>query len=190
MKDLNLNDLLRYGFAGAVFFLVAALAFEQPGALLLDKEISGALAAASTAAALTVGCVIYALHRAVPYPILYALCRVVAGRHESSLELDIRRWKNMALNNPLQRHLSDWAAQVHFLYCTAWASIAALLLGNAAGWAPTSMHSVGWYAFAALLASAAWHHTRYQRWERRVFAEDAAQAVSTNATPAPASGDG
>ena len=173
VKDLNLNDLLRYGFAGAVFILVSALAYQEPASLLLSKDISGALAAASSAAALTIGCVIYALHRAVPYPLLYWLFRVLNGRLESSIELDLRRWRNSGKAGALQPRLADWAAQVHFLYCVAWASLLALLLGSASVWTPTSIVKLAWWAFFAMLTAAAIHHFRYQRWEKRVFEEDA-----------------
>lgn len=118
MQNLNLNDLLRYGFAGAVFILVGVFAFEDPGKLFTaNKDITGSLAAVSTVAALTVGCVIYALHRAIPYPILYWLFKCLTGRTESTLDLDIRRWENASKPNALQPKLGDW--QHKFTFFTA-----------------------------------------------------------------------
>ena len=129
--------------------------------------------AISTAAGLTVGCVIYTLHRAIPYPVLYQLFKWLNHRTESTLELDLQRWRHAANKNAMQHRLGDWAAQVHFLYCIAWATGTSLLIGNALNWKPTPTYAACWWLFAAFAAGGLVHHFRYQRWERRVFQEDA-----------------
>ena len=96
MQNFNLNDLLRYGFAGAVFLILMAVGFERRQ-VLLEKDFTNAfVVAALSGVALTVGCVLYALHRAVPYPVLYLLFSKLNRRVGSSIELDVTRWKNGA----------------------------------------------------------------------------------------------
>ena len=173
MQNFNLNDLLRYGFAGAVFLILMAVGFERPQ-VLLEKDFTNAfVVAALSGVALTVGCVLYALHRAVPYPALYLLFSKLNHRVGSSIDLDVTRWKNGAKTNSLQSKMSDWGAQVHFLYCIAWAGFSSLLLGHLADWKRTNL----WVSILGLsvtfLVSALWHHFRYQKWEKRVFEEDA-----------------
>ena len=172
MQNLNLNDLMRYGFAGAIFIFVLLIAFTEPRLVFLDKDISGAAAAAFTAAAFSLGCVIYAFHRAVFFPPLYLLFKSLTGREESTIDLDIQRWKNLSKANSLQPRLGDWAAQVHFLYCITWASIIAILYGVASNLTVTGAYSACKITSTAFLLSSLVHHYRYQRWEKRVFKED------------------
>mgnify|MGYP000962779295 CR=1 FL=1 len=175
MQNLNLNDLLRSGFAGAIFILIAVAAFDNPGQLFVqNKDVAGALGALATAAGLSIGTVIYAVHRAAPYPLLYLLFKVLTHRKESMLDLDVLRWKHSMKTNSLQPRLGDWAAQVHFLYCLAWASVAALLLGNAFEWKQLSTYTDAKRLCAVFFVCALVHHFRYQRCEHRVFQEDAA----------------
>ncbi len=175
MQNLNLNDLLRSGFAGAIFILVAIAAFDDPGQLFVkNKDVSGALGALATVAGLTIGAVIYAVHRALPYPLFYWLFKVLNHRKQSTLDLDVLRWKHSMKKNPLQPRLGDWAAQVHFLYCLTWASVAALILGSAFEWKQLPTHSAAQWLCSMFALCALIHHFRYQRWEHRVFQEDAA----------------
>jgi hypothetical protein len=173
MKDLNLDQLLRYGFAGVMFLFALAAAFEQPWALLTAQDFSAAFAVAASAVTLTIGCVIYALHRAVLYLPFYRIFRAAAGRHESPVQLDIQRWRHLAADGTLQSRLGEWAAQLHFLYCVAWATIAALLLGHAAAWRTSVLYGSMWFISVGALGAAAFHHYRYQCWEREVFRADA-----------------
>ena len=173
MPNLNLNDLLRYGFAGAVFLILMAVGFERPQALLEKDFTNAVVVAALSGVALTVGCILYALHRAVPYPALYLLFSKLNHRLGSSIDLDVTRWKNGAKAGSLQLNMGDWGSQVHFLYCIAWAGFSSLLLGHLADWKRTNL----WISIVGLslafLVSALWHHFRYQKWEKRVFEEDA-----------------
>lgn len=174
MEKLKLNDLLRSGFAGAVFLLVTVAAFYDPGQLSDKcKDMIGAIAALAVAVGLTIGAVIYAVHRALPYPLLYLFFKTINCRQESTLDLDILRWKNSMITNSLQPNLRDWADQVHFLYCVTWASAAALILGNAFEWKQRPAHCATEWLLVICAVSALVHHFRYQRWERRVFQKDA-----------------
>lgn len=176
MQTLNLNDLLRYGFAGGAFLILTMAGFCSPRDVLRNGEATAFLAATILGVGLTVGSILYALHRAVPFPLLYKAFAKLAGRGESTLELDIQRWRHLAAEGSLQSHMSDWGAQVHFLYCISWAGFSSLLLGSLASWNKSEL----WCAVLSLaiifLISALVHHYRYQVWERRVFEVDAASA--------------
>lgn len=171
--ELDLNDLLRYGFAGAVFILVTFFAFLNPRQLFMNNNCaSGALTAASTAVALTIGCVIYSLHRAGPYPLFYLVVKIIARRKKLMVDLDIQRWKNLSKEKAIQPRLNDWCAQIHFLYCIAWASLLALLMGTTLEWQKTEAYCVFWKLFVLFLVFGFIHHLRGQLWERRVMEED------------------
>jgi hypothetical protein len=186
LPDLNLNDLLRSGFAGAFFILVAATSFNDPGQLLKDnKDVAGALVALGVPVSLTIGTVIYALHRAIPFQGFYWICAVVVHllhalknkslhgwKNKSTRELDITRWKNHRKENSLQRRLVEWASQIHFLYCLSWSSKSALCLGDIFMWEQSSTYFRVQCLFWFFLLSALFHHARYLWWEIRVFEED------------------
>lgn len=178
MQNLNLNDLLRYGFAGAVFLMLTVAAFENPQILLTKDYANSIVAAALLGVGFTVGCILYALHRAVSYPVLYFIFAKLTRRTNSTLELDITRWKNSSKVGALQPRMADWGAQVHFLYCVAWAGFASLLLGQLKDWKTTKLWLFVLLASVLFLASALWHHYRYQKWERRIFEEDRAPKAS------------
>ena len=185
LPDLNLNDLLRSGFAGAFFILVTATAFNDPGQLLKDnKDVAGALVALGVPVSLIIGSVIYVLHRAIPFPFLYWLfsgfvyCKDNKDNKDRTKDnkgirhLDITRWKNNRKENSLQRRLVEWASQIHFLYCLSWSSISALCLGDIFMWEQSSTYFGVWIPFAFFFPSAIVHHYRYLLWEYRVFQED------------------
>jgi hypothetical protein len=172
MPNLNLNDLLRYGFAGSVFLILAITAYCEPQIILSKDYTNGVVAAALLAIGLTIGCILYALHRAVPYPFFYWLFAKATGRIDSTLELDIVRWRNSSKSGALQPRMGDWGAQVHFLYCVSWAGLSALLLGQFANWSKSGLWCTVLLLTIAFFLSALWHHYRYQKWEKRVFLED------------------
>ena len=188
LPDLNLNDLLRSGFAGAFFILVTATAFNDPGQLLKDnKDVAGALVALGVPVSLIIGSVIYVLHRAIPFPLLYWLfsgcvyCKDNKDRTKDNKgirHLDITRWKNNRKENSLQRRLVEWASQIHFLYCLSWSSISALCLGYIFMWEQSSTYFRAWIPIAFFFPSAIVHHYRYLLWEYRVFQEDSSSIDS------------
>jgi hypothetical protein len=179
IKELKLGDLLRYGFAGAVFLFFVLALYEKPRDYLLDVLIRVPLdvfaATVLLGASLTIGSVIYALHRAIPYPFLYWLFTTRLAERGSILDLDIQRWRNSSKPLALQPKLKEWGDQIHFLYCVAWAGFSALLVGPVMHWHfPSIWYGAPVVAILSLLAFLAgmFHHCRYQEWERRVFGED------------------
>ena len=71
--------------------------------------------------------------------------------------------------------MGEWADQVHFLYCVAWAGFSAILVRPAAGW-ECPVEREFWVALAVavlVLVAGIVHHFRYLQCEKRVFEEDA-----------------
>ena len=175
LPNLNLNDLLRSGFAGAFFILVAVTAFNDPGQLLKNnKDVAGALVALGVPVSLTIGTVIYAFHRAIPFVLLYGLLSAIVYENKVEiLHLDIARWKrSMKKEDSLQDRFTDWASQIHFLYCLSWASFSALYLGNLFLWKQASTYCVARQLSLFFMGSAVIHHYRYLCWEYWVFQGD------------------
>lgn len=145
MDKLKINDLLRYGFSGgiALFTLVVlypnALSFFRGKDDYVETAFIGAFA-------LIVGSLIYSLHRAVIYPLLYRLLIIalsLRGKYEFKCEmlvpwrptkldltLDTKRWIRRKDKKSLQSELSEWGSQIHFLYTTSWAIILASFIGS------------------------------------------------------------
>ena len=94
MNKLNLNELMRYGFAGGNFILLI---------VLFDIEIPNKRDFANPAIilplSLLIGSVVYAFHRAFPYPLLNILWAWKNKRPETIIDLDIARWKNSPKKN-------------------------------------------------------------------------------------------
>ncbi len=178
MQNLNLNDLLRYGLAGAIFLVFLVAAFDEPQAILKSSDSNGVVAAGLIGIAFTIGSLVYATHRAVPYPAFYWLFAKLNKRPESTMQMDIKRWRNLSKKDSLQQRMGDWAAQVHFLYCIAWAGSTALLLGRYACWAHTNLWNSVASVTGLMFVCALLHHCRYQRWEKQIFVEDESSKAS------------
>lgn len=174
MKELNLNELLSYGFAGAVFLAFLLLAYSEPGSVVAGEAHVALVTAGLIAVGLTTGCVIYSLHRAIPYPVFYWIFAKLNGRGDKTIDMDINRWRNLQRADALQSRMGEWGAQVHFLYCLAWAGFLSICLGELSSWKRTNMFPAAVLTSLLFFVSAAWHHYRYQKWEKRVFDEDKA----------------
>jgi len=136
MRELDLYEVLRYVLAGVVG-LTALVAICPDARLLFGPDISLPEGAFVGGIALAWGAVIYALHRAVVYPILNRLvliphlwkagCRwrlfLVYWPLQEELQRDRSRWQSADLLD--KAGLREWAAQVHFLYCSAWVLLSA-----------------------------------------------------------------
>jgi hypothetical protein len=141
IKSLSLFELLRYGFSGAIF--IAALISAKLGVTDALKNRSWPDVAIMAAVALVVGCLIYSLHR-VLYRIIIIKILLMMLRKKypiaklpndtSFLEVeylrDFERWKRRCTSSCFQGHMDEWAAQVHFLYCSAWAAVAGVFVGR------------------------------------------------------------
>lgn len=143
--QLKLEELLRYGFAGAIGLLAFLLCFS--GWLDLAKTVPAITqASVLVGVAFAVGTLLYAVHRAFVYQIIYRFVLGVLAAFRvcyfdkrlflpfvpSPLEvrLDLLRWKRAKDKDYAQPRLAEWGAQIHFLYCSSWAVLLALELGT------------------------------------------------------------
>jgi len=143
--QLKLEELLRYGVAGAVGLLAFVLCFS--GWVDLAKTVPAVTqASVLVGVAFALGTLLYAIHRAFLYPLIYRLVlgvlvafqvynfdkRLLVPFLPSLLEVrvDLLRWKRAKDEDYAQPRLAEWGAQVHFLYCSSWAVLLALELGK------------------------------------------------------------
>ena len=148
MKELGLQELLRYALAGAAGLV--ALLLTYPYARESVSKVQGiGEASLVVGAVLLVGSLVYSLHRALVFPLLsrlaigfLAVCRTLPRDRDLlipyrptklEVELDLWRWRhNPSIQKELS-HLAEWGAQVHFLYCTTWAIQIAIWFGGLGG---------------------------------------------------------
>jgi hypothetical protein len=178
MKDLSLLQMLRYFFAGTVLLIFVYVSYQEPRNFVTSQQDHAALVAALFAVSLTVGSILYTLHRAVPYPLLYWIFAKINKRDGSMLDMDIKRWRHLSQPGSLQSRIGEWAAQVHFLYCLSWAGFAGLSTGQLTGWTETETSRFLLPLSFVFLGAALLHHFRYQRWEKQIFAEDNGAATA------------
>ena len=140
LVDLTLRYIAAGGSAVLVFGVIQARNFEFLRAGSAQQDISGWLVLLFVA---VLGIAIYAIHTAILFRfILFVLFRV-PPRKPADLDL-IRelRIKHRATNppHPWSRTFDTWAAQVHFLYCSAWGTFSAIVLAKAVQipWGETS----------------------------------------------------
>jgi len=146
LKELKLQELLRYALSGGVGLAAFAAAFPSVRLKIAGLE-KLAEAALILGVALVLGSFIYSIHRALVYPLLYRFCLIVlvafhVHRFETRLllpyipaplevRLDFSRWKREA--HWATSGISEWGAQIHFLYCSAWSILAMVGLGKLLG---------------------------------------------------------
>jgi hypothetical protein len=158
MKELALQDLLRYALAGGIGLAVLLLTFPavRPSIRNLDaaKEATFVLGLV-----LLIGILIYNVHRALLFPVLLRLLVLILLHRkfsglllspwrpsEAELEADHWRWER---TDEKRGRWDEGGAQTDFLYCAAWATVAALLVGNRV-WGPPN--SRPWHIFWVLFA--------------------------------------
>ena len=169
MEKLNINELMRYGFAGGIALLVQVVAFWDPLRILaeLPKTFFGTTIIFGII--LLLGSLIYALHRAVLYNLFYLLLvRWKWGKGTSSRTLDFQRWERYRDDSSLQHNFREWASQIHYLYCASWAVGGSLLVGGLAGWTSTRHWLAPWILAAGLFVVSLVHHIRYTSYEREL----------------------
>jgi hypothetical protein len=139
MKELGLQELLRYALSGGIG--IAVLLLTHPAILCSIVKMEAAKGATLVLGlVLLIGTLIYNLHRALIYPLFFRIVGLmVMGRNfsrrspnpwqPSEAELEVDRWRRR-LPDEERRPWDEWGAQTHFLYCAAWAILAALLLGK------------------------------------------------------------
>lgn len=161
MEKLKLEELLRYAFSGALLLISLVLTHpkEKWGPVLgVDPTVVKGIGDATVIIAfvLLIGSSIYVLHRAVAYPILWRLalgvlvgCRTYRGSRDmlflyriSAEEARLDLWRlGLKTWAPIRASfLSEWGAQVHFLYCSGWAILVARILGSYFANTPAETH--------------------------------------------------
>ena len=173
MSNLKIDEILRYTLAGGIALLAVWFGYKEPNVWLTEKREGALITVAFAALPVLIGALVYVLHRALPYPFLYRVLAKRCGRPESIREMDILRWKHQGKTGALQNRMSEWAAQIHFLYAASWSIAFANLVAHFGGWTQSSWHWIQLSVFPILLVAAILHHWRYLHWEAAVFAHDA-----------------
>jgi hypothetical protein len=161
MKELGLQDLLRYALSGGIGLAVLLLTYPAATSSIKDMEASKETTLI-LGSVLLIGTLIYNLHRALLFPVLFRIVGLITLHGTftwalfipwwpSDRELRVDRWRWDHLNEK-SRRWDEWGAQTHFLYCAAWAVLAALLLGKSVwGQADCRASRIFWPLFAITL---------------------------------------
>lgn len=173
MSNLKIDEILRYALAGGVALLAVWFGYKEPSVWLSEKREGALITVAFSALPILIGALVYVLHRALLYPFFYRTLARMSGRTESTKEMDILRWKHQSKAGALQHRMSEWAAQIHFLYAASWSVAIANLVAHFGGWTQSSWHWIQLSVLPILLVAAISHHWRYLQWEAAVFVHDA-----------------
>lgn len=135
--QLNYNEYLRYTFAGGFGVLTYLYLNPTIRQTLFDENGTIKDSLFLVLLSLLLGSFLYAVHRAILYPICYKLNLIIlriSGKTNNDLSWvkfiftqdevkrqDFRRWKQRANPKSFASNLLDWSAQIHFLYCCVWA---------------------------------------------------------------------
>jgi hypothetical protein len=145
---------MRHGFSGGLFLIVLLL--EDPCRnVYLHKLGEISTTAVLVGVALLVGTLIYTFHRALIYRLIFAIAQTILTKSlqkyfrasqfrwsiwwppflSSPMQEKIDYWRlalrarSVPKEDPVVRFTDEWGAQVHFLYCSAWAIIIAMFFG-------------------------------------------------------------
>lgn len=162
MKELGLQELLRYALSGGIG--IAVLLLTYPKAACSVGHMEGAKEATLILGSiLLVGTLIYNFHRALLFPVLlrfiglwildwkYSWRLFILPWQPSDAELDVDHWR-WRVDEKARRCWDEWGAQTHFLYCAAWTILVALILGDYV-WGPPNSRAwhIFWYLFGLAL---------------------------------------
>lgn len=147
MKELDLNNWLRYFLSGAIIFSLLYWISNDSSvsnptlknffaSLHLDKAVFG------ISFSLIIGAIVYSLHRAIVYPVIFYFFQLMFALmvkserkrfsrdawipfRPSKIEIDRIKdyWNPIIAHKEYFQRLAEWAAQIHFLYCTSWSLI-------------------------------------------------------------------
>lgn len=143
--NLDINQFLRFLLAGG--WAIACYLFINPDFYPKVHEINGV---SLTILALVLGSLIYIFHRAVIYPNIYKfLCLILFFLNKTEWNIgliipflpvkeevkqDFDRWDARGKKDSLsKKNIVEWGSQVHFLYCSAWASLFIILTRDILG---------------------------------------------------------
>jgi hypothetical protein len=141
LENLKLPELLRFGFSGVIF--IGAFVASRYGirALLSGYFPFGGFPELLLVASL-LGCLIYSIHRVIyyhcilPHWVFQNLPELDAPEYSSKkyfeleFDRDCARWRRKDKLPGVQEGLAGWGDQVHFLYCSAWASLVGAVTGR------------------------------------------------------------
>ena len=185
MDKLKINDLLRYAFSGGISLLTLVLLYSPNLTLLTatDKIVDATFIGVLS---LLAGSLIYSLHRALIYPLIYRLLIILLSLGKKytfdwrmlvpwrptalDLRLDTDRWKRRKDPASLQTELTEWASQIHFLYTTSWAIIVASYIGSrlpsevTKNFDAQAYSIIGWINLVVLVSALIthWRHVLYE----------------------------
>jgi len=185
MGNLTLEQILRYALPGGVVLIVLIGVYPEsigncPIALL---SVGGF--AVAMGVSLLIGCLVYSLHRATFLLILNRVFQLinrfrldpnlkkdwfVVRPSDEEIKLATLAWRLREGGELCSRSLSEWAAQIHYLLCSAWA----ILVGHWIAWMlgftkmPHAYH-LSWWVFGILVLAGLYHSFRYQYFETQVF---------------------
>ena len=180
LEKLKLQEVLRYAFSGALFYIALGLIYLTKEKLSLGAVSAGHVTLGIGLVLLT-GSLLYTTHRALTYPFVFfplALSilstfglyewewRIVIPFLESNAELKVDN-RRLQLRNDRGKKgevvasmFDEWGAQVHFLYCSSLA--VGLALCARIHWSPCN--AVAWstllWVALVFLISAFSHHLR------------------------------
>jgi hypothetical protein len=171
MKELGLQDLLRYVLSGGIG--IASLLLMYPKAACFVDHMNDAREVEIVlGSALVVGSLIYSVHRPLVYPVFFRVIglrtlpytsrtwRLINFWRPSQAEIDVDRWR-WALKEESRRRWDEWGAQSHFLYCAAWAILLALVCGKCVGGTPNChARCIFWFLFFVILVAGMVHNFR------------------------------
>jgi hypothetical protein len=172
MKDLSLNEMLRYFIIGV--FIVVLLYFQADKCKLkehLDLLSNGDVFGIFSFISLSIGTIQYVTYRAIFFPIInWIITKSMHKKFEREFPyidgsitdyMDLKRW-NLP-EGPVKNALTEWASQVHFLYN--------LFIGIISVWIISlisdSIKQNNWliFFFLLILVFAVVHHIRYKNKE-------------------------
>lgn len=118
-----------------------------------------------------IGSLIYTIHRAIVYPLLYRLVIFhVYGKEIDPHELEISHWKRT--DDPLQIRMKEWGSQTHFMYCSCWGIVIPISIGIYANWVKSIYFMPCILLFIISLISAYVLDYRYTIREAKLFGHE------------------
>jgi hypothetical protein len=162
MKELGLQELLRYALSGGIG--IASLLLMYPKVACLIGHIEGTAGVTLILGAiLVVGTLVYNIHRALLFPPIFRAIGLITLPwinptwkllilwlpSDAEIEFDRWRWK---LEDKDRRRWDEWSAQTHSLYCAAWATLAAFVFGRYLAGPPSCQsRQIFWVLFCTTL---------------------------------------
>lgn len=173
--NLNLDQLLRYYFAGAIG--VIAWCFLSSKLELCRIENYSFM---FLILPLLIGSIVYSVHRALIYPILYLILFLLirlfikdkGDIQDAVCKRDFRRWEQKKNPNSYQHDLMEWASQVHFIYCSSWAVLCSLIISHYSFQCNNSFWVIFKIVLTVLFVAGVIHHIRFIIYDNLSVEED------------------